>query len=79
MSKLYESSILQANAIPDIVDEVTDDLAYLGYLDHGDLTKCLIIKAEKVGSLTTRTYPDGQLSYTSDFALRAGYTYQFKK
>lgn len=79
MSKLYESSILQANMLPEIVDEVTDDLYYLVFLNNGDLTKAQICQIEKVGNITTRKYPGGSKDFIFSYDLRDTYDYQFKK
>lgn len=76
---LYDSALMQAAREADIFDEVTDDLTYLGYFKNGDSTKCLVKKIEKVGTITTITFPGGLLNPDQDWAGRAALNYNFKR
>ena len=77
--KLYESALMQSVREADIIDEVTDDLTYLGYYLNGDPTACLIKKIEKTGTITTFKYPLGRLEYNQSWADRAILTYTFNR
>lgn len=69
---------------PNLVDEVSDTITYLGFAKRGDRTKCAIIKIEKTDTVTEFLCPNGQFSYDFDWNNRANeaagaYTYQLQK
>jgi hypothetical protein len=77
--KDYQSSMILDNEMPDLVEEVSDDLIYTATLETGDTAKAKICKIEKSGNITTRKYPNGSVNHKFDWDERANYTYQFKK
>jgi hypothetical protein len=76
---IYDSPMVQDGRQPDIVDEVTDSVTYLGFLNNGDLSQALICKIEKIGDVTTRKYADGNLIADADWNNRGNLTYLFKR
>lgn len=79
MNRIYDSILTQASREADIIEEVNEDLTYIGFYLCGDPTKCLIRKIEKMGLVTTFKYPGGLLEYNQDWADRATLTYTFKR
>ncbi|MGD9930129.1 MAG: hypothetical protein AB7U05_08925 [Mangrovibacterium sp.] len=77
MSKL--STLIEQGLTPDLIDEVTDDLTYVGYLQRGDTTKCMIKRVEKTGTVTTIMYPNGYADFNYNWADRATITYAHRK
>ncbi len=76
---IYDSALEQASREASIIDEVSDNLTYIGYFQNGDSTLCLIKKIEKTATVTTFQFPEGKMSFDQDWAGRAGLTYNFKK
>jgi hypothetical protein len=77
--RFYDSALIQAAREADVIDEVTDDLTYLGFFFNGDQTRSLIKKIEKVGTVTTFQYPEGRVEAVFNWADRAELNYLFKK
>lgn len=76
---VFDSTIIQGALQPDIIDEVSDDVMFLGYLNNGSLSQALICKLEKNGTVITRKYADGNLITNSAWSDRANLTYLFKR
>lgn len=79
MNNIFDASALVAARQPDVIDEVDSSTTYLGFLQHGDLTKCLILRIQKVGTITTFRYPNGSLEFNQDWSQRAALTYSYKR
>lgn len=77
--KIFESQLMQASREADLIDEVSDDLTYIAYLQNGDQTKALIKEIRKTGTVTTFKYPNGSLDFNQDWSQRAALTYNFKR
>jgi len=73
------STIIENGLKPDIIDEFSESLTYLGYLKNGDPEKALICKREKTGTVTTFTYPNGQHLYGYKWNDRAALSYSYRK
>lgn len=70
-------TIADAEAIP-ILDEVSDGLCYIGYASLGTATTDAgwkVIKMEKIGTVTTTYYADGDEKYDNIWDNRLALTY----
>lgn len=85
---MYDTEMIVATEKPDLVDEVSDTLFYMGWADIGadvatlTAAKFRIVKMEKgAGSPTvwTRLYAGSTDLYTQIWANRASLIYNFKK
>lgn len=71
-------TIIEQGLEPDLIDEVSENLTYIGYLKPGtDL--CLIKRIQKTDTVTTFMYPHGHFDFAYDWAERADYNYAHKR
>lgn len=66
---------------PNLVDELSATVTYLGYAIQGDPTKCAIVKVIKTGTETQFLCPNGYFDFVYDWSHRDDntYTYSLRK
>jgi hypothetical protein len=63
---------------PNLIDEVSDSVTYLGFALEGDETKCAIQKIEKIGNETRMLCPYGRFDFDFNWSHRADSTYNYQ-
>ena len=74
------STLVENGLNPNIIDEVSEDVTYLGFAKGGDLTKCAIVRIATTGTIRRFECPqNGLFEFDKDWSERANYTYQLRK
>jgi hypothetical protein len=65
---------------PNLIEEVDDNLTYLGFALQGDETRTAIIRITKTGSVSRFECPiNGNFSFEHTWANRVEYDYKLKR
>lgn len=73
------SKLIEQGLQPDLIDEPTEELTYIGFILDGNTSKCMIKRVQKTGTVTTVMYPDGYADFKSNWDDRATLNYFLRK
>ena len=83
--KIYPNENSLFNEQADIIDEVNENLTYLGFFNSGsknydeDVDQCKIMQIKTTGTVTTRFWADGEnINYCKNWNDRNDNRYTYK-
>ena len=86
--KLYPNDNRLLLEQADVIDEVSDNLTYLGFFKNGcldieeDVDQCKILRIQTTATITTRLWADGEnINFSKNWADRNNdrYTYKIRR